>query len=139
MVASTPGGPGANCAQTRTDHVGSTPRALRAFPAGTCHARGFMKLHFQHAHSLAPDALRRRVDERVAHYVARYPHLPIGGAFHWHDERTAVGGYRGGTGTVRLGDRDVRIELELPFFARPFRARIEAFVERELETALAAG
>ncbi len=96
-----------------------------------------MKLHFQHAHTLAADELRRRVDARVADYAERYPQLPIAAAFTWRDAHTAVGGYRGGHGVVHLGERDVRIELSLPFFARPFRARIEAFVAREMDTVLA--
>ncbi len=96
-----------------------------------------MKLHFERPHQLDIAELRKRVDARIAHYAAKYPHVPIHEFYRWRDERTAVGSYKGSEGTVQLGDGNVQIELHLPFFARPFKGRIEEFVKRECDEVLA--
>ncbi len=94
-----------------------------------------MKLDIAHPHALDLATLKARAEERLAHYTARYPHIPMREHFRWDGDRVVRGSYRGGDGTVTLGEREVRVELELPFFARPFRARIEDFVRRELALA----
>ncbi len=88
-------------------------------------------------HALALDVVKQRAEARLATYVARYPQLDLPGHYRWTSERTVDGSYRGGTGTITLGDAKVIIALDLPFFARPFRARIESFIERELDAIIA--
>lgn len=94
-----------------------------------------MKIAVTQPHALDLATLKARAEARLAHYMARYPHIPMREHFRWDGERVVRGSYRGGDGTLTLGDREVRVELEIPFFARPFRARIEAFVRRELALA----
>ena len=97
-----------------------------------------MKLTFQApTNGVALDVIKKRVAERVAHLDRRYPQFEIPTRYRWVDEHTAEGQYRGGKGRVTVGDEFTDAELELPFFARPFRARIEAFVQRELAGMLA--
>ena len=97
-----------------------------------------MKLHIKCDHQLGLDELRRRVDERVAFYVTRYPNVPIASSYRWHDANTAVGAYKGGEGTVKLHEGFVTVELTLPFIARAFRSRIEEFVRKEMDAVLKA-
>jgi hypothetical protein len=97
-----------------------------------------VKLDIAHPHALDLATLKARAEERLAHYIDRYPHIPMREHFRWDGDRVVRGSYRGGDGTVTLGEREVRVELDLPFFARPFRARIEDFVRRELALATAA-
>lgn len=84
-------------------------------------------------HTLGAEALRARVEERLAWYESRYPHLDLRKHYQWLDGRRASAEYRGGRGTVTLGDADVTVEMELPFFARPFKGRIEHFVQQEID------
>lgn len=95
-----------------------------------------MKIQFRDAHALPMDELRRRVEARVALYVSKYPHVPISGLYRWRDTNIAVASYRGGEGVVELGDGHVAVELDLPFFARPFRTRIENFVRDEIQAVI---
>ena len=97
-----------------------------------------MKLELAHPHSLDLATLKARAEARLEEYVVRYPHIPMREHFRWDGDRVVRGSYRGGDGTITLGDREVRVELDLPSFARPFRARIEDFVRRELALATAA-
>lgn len=97
-----------------------------------------MELVFTRAHTKDLATLKSLVSERVAHWATRYPQLDLASHYRWRDDRTATGAYRGGEGTVTLGEREVRVTLELPFFARPFKAKIEGFVNRELDDALRA-
>ena len=77
-------------------------------------------------------ALVSRINARVEHYAGRYPALDLAKHYVWKSDRVAEGTYRGGSGLIILSDDRVRVELELPFFARVYKARIEEFVEREL-------
>ncbi len=95
-----------------------------------------MKLEFVQGHTRDVAALRTYAEARVAHYSGRHPSLSLGEHFRWVSDRVATGSYKGGTGTITLGDREVRVVLDLPFFARPFRARIESFIRSELALAL---
>lgn len=95
-----------------------------------------MKLEFTQAHALDLATLKARAAARIEHYNAAYPKLALAEHFHWDGDRVASGSYRGGSGSISLGEREVRVELDVPFFARPFRARIEDFVRRELILAL---
>ncbi len=83
-----------------------------------------------HRRSLAD--LKAHAQTRLDHWAAKYPHLDLAKHFRWEGERVVRGSYQGGTGSITLGDDSVRVELDLPFFARPFRGRIEEFVRREL-------
>ena len=100
------------------------------------HDSSWMKIQFRDAHALPVDELRRRVEARVALYVSKYPHVPIAGFYCWRDANIAVASYRGGEGVVELGDGHVAVELDLPFFARPFRTRIEDFVRGEIDAVI---
>lgn len=91
-----------------------------------------MKLTFHATHALDLTTLKQRIGDRVRHLDTRYPQFEINKHYRWVSERVAEGEYRGGHGRVELGDDTIDAELELPFFARLFRARIESFVRREL-------
>ncbi len=96
-----------------------------------------MKLEITQGHALDLATLKAHAQRRLEHYAERYPHLGLAEHFRWVSDRVASGSYKGGSGTLTLGEREVRVELDLPFFARPFRARIEDFVRRELSLAVA--
>lgn len=97
-----------------------------------------MKLEFSRAHALDLATLKARIADRVRHYDEKHPRYALSEHYRWVGERDARGSYRGGEGAVHLGDTEVTITLELPFFARPFRARIEDFVRREFDAVLGA-
>ncbi len=94
-----------------------------------------MKLEITQGHALDLATLSAHAQKRIAYYAERYPHLALTDHCRWVDDRVVSGSYKGGTGTVTIGDRDVRVALDLPFFARPFKGRIEDFVRRELALA----
>lgn len=94
-----------------------------------------MKLAFSQAHTRDLPSLKAHAQQRIALYAGRFPALELDEHFRWVSERVAEGSYQGGTGTVTLDEREMRVELSLPFFARPFRTRIEDFVRRELAQA----
>jgi hypothetical protein len=112
----------------------------RVFRLDACGAAGHddapMKLQFRAAHSLSVDDVRKRIEGRVAHYAAKYPKVPIRDSYRWRDDRTVVGSYRGGEGVVQIGEDEVLIDLELPFFARAFKGRIEDFMRKEADAVL---
>lgn len=97
-----------------------------------------MKLDFSQPHSLDLAALTERINARVAHYAARYPALDLAAHHRWISNREVRGSYRGGEGVLQITATELRLTLTLPFFARPFRARIEDFVKRETAALLAA-
>ncbi len=97
-----------------------------------------MKLSFNQPHAVDLDALKAHAQRRLAHYAERYPHLGLAEHFRWVTDRSVSGSYKGGSGTLSVDEREIRVELDVPFFARPFRARIEDFVRRELALAAAA-
>ena len=92
-----------------------------------------MKIDFRRDHAMPITTLRERIDAQVAVYAARYPHLDVGAHYRWTSPTSAEGSYRGADGRLSL-DRDaIAVTLQLPFFARPFVSKIEAFLEREFE------
>lgn len=97
-----------------------------------------MKIELARPHALGLDELRARIDARVDHYAARYPALDLRAHHRWVSDREVRGSYRGGDGVLRIDAAEVRLTLDLPFFARPFRARIEDFLKREADLALGA-
>lgn len=97
-----------------------------------------MKLEFRGSHTLPLATIKERVEQRVAHYAERHPALHLSTLYRWEGERVVTASYRGATGRVTLGDRDARVDIELPFIARPFKAKIEAFITAEMDRVLAA-
>jgi hypothetical protein len=95
-----------------------------------------MKLELIFEHTLALDELRRRLEARAAHWDQKKPALGIRSSFRWTSDRRVEAEARGGRGQMTLSEDHVRVELELPFFARPFRSRIEAFVRDEAAAVL---
>jgi hypothetical protein len=97
-----------------------------------------MKLELSRPHALDLPTLRARINARVEHYAQRHPALDLAHHYRWTGEREARGSYRGGDGSLRFDERELRVTLELPFFARAFRARIEDFLQREADALLKA-
>lgn len=95
-----------------------------------------MKITLDFAHTLERSELKRRLETRAAHWDRKKPALGVGSAFRWVSEWRAEAEARGGSGWMELGERQVRLEVELPFVARPFRARIEDFLRAEAEAVL---
>lgn len=79
------------------------------------------------------EALRQRIEARVADYTARYPKYDVGSLYRWTSPTSAEGSYRGAEGKITFDAASIAVELELPFFARAFKGRIEEFLQREFE------
>lgn len=92
-----------------------------------------MKLEFKRAHSTSTEVLRERIDAQVAVYVARFPHLDVGSRYRWTSATSAEGSYRGADGALSFDGSHITVTLDLPFFARPFKSKIDDFLEREFE------
>jgi len=92
-----------------------------------------MKIEFRRKHGSSVEALRERIDAQVALYAARYPHLDVASHYRWTSPTSAEGSYRGADGKLSMDASDIAVTLHLPFFARPFRSKIEDFLEREFE------
>lgn len=97
-----------------------------------------MKIEVTRPHALPPATLRERIAARVTHYAERHPALNLAAHYRWASDTEARGSYRGGDGALHIGPDEVRVTLQLPFFARPFRARIEDFLRREADLILGA-
>lgn len=82
------------------------------------------------------DEVKRRLDARAKHWAKKKPSLGIDDAYRWVSPTRAEGTARGGKGWVELSDGHVRLGGELPFFARPFRERIESFLRSEAEVVI---
>jgi putative polyhydroxyalkanoate system protein len=93
-----------------------------------------IRIHRPHAHS--PLALRRQAEAVARRLEARH-------AVRWtfDDNRlglvAASGVASGARGTVTIGDRDVTVELTLPFGLRPMRALVERELGKRLDALLA--
>ena len=90
-----------------------------------------MKIDFHRGHGASVATLRERIDAQVAVYAARYPHLDVGSHYRWTSPTSAEGSYRGADGRLSFDGSTLAVTLDLPFFARPFRSKIEDFLERE--------
>ena len=90
-----------------------------------------MKLEFRREHGASVEALRERINAQVAVYASRYPHLDVGAHYRWTSATSAEGSYRGADGKLTFDESHLAVALELPFFARPFKSKIEDFLERE--------
>lgn len=95
-----------------------------------------MKIELSFEHSLATDEVRRRLDARAKHWDENKPALGIAGAYRWVSPTRAEAAARGGHGWIEITPHQVRLGGELPFFARPFRARIEGFLRDEARLVL---
>jgi hypothetical protein len=91
-----------------------------------------VRLSLSHAHHLDSGTLRARIEQRVQHYVQRYPQLNLSQHYQWLDATHVRATYRGGKAEITLDAGDVRVDLDLPFFARLYRGRIEDFIRREM-------
>ena len=119
------------------DHAWSIPvtgggRNTRRAGAGDARSCT-MKLVMKGPHAIDVATLRQRVDERVGFYDKKYPNISLAQYYRWLDETHARAEYRGGSATVILGESDVAIEMDLPFFARLYKGRIEEFARAEIE------
>jgi len=95
-----------------------------------------MRLQLRIPHSIPIGDLRSRAEQRVDHWAARHPQLALREHYVWSDEYLAQASYRGASGTLALTPTQIHIDLHLPALARPFRARIEQFVRREVQHVL---
>lgn len=97
-----------------------------------------MKIAKAGKHTLGLAALRARVDARIGVYTQRFPHLNIAEHYKWVDDRHARAEYRGGVAEVTLGEDEVMLVLDLPFFARIYRGKISDFAQREIDVVTSA-
>lgn len=95
-----------------------------------------MRITLRRSHSIDPDELRRRAEARVSHYAEHFPHLHLAQHHTWVASHEARGHYRGASGRLALTPTSIEVEVDLPVFARLFRARIEAFVHAEIDRVL---
>ena len=91
-----------------------------------------MKIQMTGTHSLPVPELRKRIEDRIAHYEQRYPNANVREHYTWIDETHAKAHYKSGTGLVTISDHDFSVSMELPFFARPFKGKIEEFLKGEI-------
>jgi hypothetical protein len=91
-----------------------------------------MKLSMSAPHQLDVATVRGRIEARVRHYDQRYPRVELMKHHRWLDDRHVRAEYRGGEGTISIDEKSVSVDMELPFFARIYRGRIEEFVRTEL-------
>lgn len=98
-----------------------------------------MKLDFRRPHSLTTEALRAHIEKRVAEYAARYPQYDVASLYRWTSPTSATGSYRGAEGRLSFDASSLAVELDLPFFARPFKGKIEDFLQREYDAITRAG
>lgn len=90
-----------------------------------------MKLEFRRAHGATVETLRDRINAQVAVYAARYPQFDVGSHYRWTSATSAEGSYRGADGKLSFDASHIAVTLDLPFFARPFKSKIEDFLQRE--------
>jgi hypothetical protein len=95
-----------------------------------------VKITLELAHDLDCGELKRRLEARAAHWHKKKPAFGVASAFRWTSEWRAEAHARGGVGWLEIDERQVRLEVALPFVARPFRARIEAFLRAEADAVL---
>lgn len=95
-----------------------------------------MKIELSFEHSLTPDEVRRRLDARAKYWAAAKPALGITNAYRWVSPTRAEVAARGGHGWIEITPHQVRLGGQLPFFALPFRARIEGFLRDEARLVL---
>jgi hypothetical protein len=88
-----------------------------------------VELRFDHAVPVA--TLKARLDKRARHWAEKKPAFGIRDAYRWVSPTRVEASARGARGVMELADDHVKVSFELPFFARPFRERIEAFVRAE--------
>ena len=93
-----------------------------------------MKLEFRRNHGSSVETLRQRIDAQVALYAAKYPKYDVNSLYRWTSPTSAEGSYRGADGKLSFDASHIAVVLDLPFFARPFKSKIEDFLEREFET-----
>jgi hypothetical protein len=93
-----------------------------------------VKIELTRPHALDVPTLRARVRRRFEHYADRYTAIPLRDCVSWGD-RTVRGSFRGGGGVLTFGDASLTATVELPFFARPLRDRIERLLQREFALA----
>jgi len=79
----------------------------------------------------------KRVAERAFEaYEARFPEYHP--TFRWTDERTAQVGFNAKgiqlDGTMRIEDKAIELDLDVPFLLRPFRKIALEVIEREVRT-----
>lgn len=93
-----------------------------------------MKIELTRPHALDVPTLRERVRRRFDHYADRYTAIPLRECVSW-GERTVQGSFRGGGGVLTFDEAHLTVSVELPFFARPLRERIERLLQREFALA----
>jgi hypothetical protein len=97
-----------------------------------------VKIELSFEHALPIETVRERLEARARYWAEKKPALGIAGAYRWVSPARAEGAARGGRGWVEITEAQVRLGGELPFFARPFRGRIEAFLRDEATAVLSA-
>lgn len=93
-----------------------------------------MKLHHSVAHALGQPRAREVLEQAFGHYQARHPHARL--ARTWLSDSDGqiemfIGGFHL-RATVRVSDRDVAVDLDVPLLARPFVPKIRDRLDREI-------
>ena len=87
-------------------------------------------------HDLDAATARRVAEKAFASYAARFASYDP--KLEWSDDRHAkIGMTALGTrlkGTMALDDKAIRVDLDVPFLMRPFRAKAIEVVDREVKT-----
>lgn len=86
------------------------------------------------AHGLSREAARRVARQAFAAYAERFAAYSPSATWRDEDHAEVAFSARGLTlrGRLEVGDRTLRLELEVPLLLRPFRERALAVVEREI-------
>jgi len=87
------------------------------------------------SHQLTKDAARTKAEE-----LARDMQQKLGLDWRWEGDQIKFqapgGAAKGTTGVVDVNDREVRVQIDLPFLLRAMKGTIETKVREKLERAL---
>jgi len=92
-------------------------------------------IEMRRSHALPRDEARKRAEE-----LARSMEAKLGLVWHWEDDRLVFeaprGPAKGTKGLVRVSAEEVSVEIDLPFFLRMLKGKVEGKVQEKLDRLL---
>jgi len=86
-------------------------------------------------HALSKDEAKKRAEELARSMQARFEL-----DYHWEGDRILFdaprGAAKGTKGTVDVGDKEVRVQIDLPFLLRVMKGTVESKVNEKLNALL---
>lgn len=92
-------------------------------------------IELRRSHSLPREEARKRAEE-----LATSLEVKLGLTWHWEGDRLVFeaphGAAKGTKGSVRVTGEEVSVEIDLPFFLRMLRSKVESRVKEKLDRLL---